>query len=74
MRALIVGSVPRDLFGAGTKTGDRYYHLGGHRVLAPGELADKRDLIVHQAPYARNGSSLGDEVGKAHLNMAGFGL
>ena len=74
VRALVVGTPIGNLFGAGAEAGDRYLDLQGHGGLAPAELADEGDVVVHQALYAGDRCGLVDEIGKTHLDMARLGL
>jgi hypothetical protein len=43
-------------------------------IRRPQMLADEGDVVVHQALHAGNRGRLVDEVGEAHLDVAGFGL
>jgi hypothetical protein len=73
--ALVVGAVVGDLLGAGAQAGHRDDDLHRELVLAAGaDRADEGDFVVQQALHAGDRRRLVDEVGEAHLDVAGFGL
>ena len=72
MRALVVCAVVGDFPGAGAEAGHGDDDARGHLRLAIANLANERDLVVHEAFDTGHRRPLVDEKGERHLDMADF--
>jgi hypothetical protein len=74
MGTLIVCAALGNSLGTGTQAGERHDDAEASPSLAMTDLAEETDLIVHQAAHVVDRCRFLHEIGKTHLDMAGFGF